>query len=245
MYVGSLVLFFFCVVLINASSSLPVLNTIVRTFDASYIGRVIKDPIPHYNKYQLWIVVFIGILFRIHSMAFHRGTQKPGKRFWMLVSLYVLVAAIFTGLTTIWISLPEWHYVLMAFAAWFGIISNAHYLWQAAIKIPKPFGTAVAHLGFGIMAIGILASGLNFSYLSNPFVFKGLFGGDGDEEKYIQLIKNKPLLVKDYVITYTNDTPHWQRQGTTTFNLSKEEVTPHPRCLLILFCYPTKRCVFQ
>ena len=205
MYVGSLVLFF-SAVLINASSSLPVLNTIVRTFDASYIGRVIKDPIPHYNKYQLWIAVFIGILSAFTVWLSYRGTQKPGKRFWMLVSLYVLVAAIFTGLTTIWISLPEWHYVLMAFAAWFGIISNAHYLWQAAIKNTKALGTAVAHLGFGIMAIGILASGLNFSYLSNPFVFKGLFGGDGDEEKYIQLIKNKPLLVKDYVITYTNDT---------------------------------------
>ncbi|HRG67070.1 MAG TPA: hypothetical protein PLV12_14725, partial [Saprospiraceae bacterium] len=74
------------------------------------------------------------------------------------------------------------------------------------LRNARAMGAALAHLGFGIMAVGILASGLNFSYLSNPFVFKGLFGGEGDEEKYIQLIKNKPLLVKDYVVTYEADT---------------------------------------
>ena len=92
-----------------------------------------------------------------------------------------------------------------------------------------------------VFSIGILASGLNFSYLSNPFVFKGLFRRRWRWRKIHQLIKNKPLLVKDYVITYTNDTligkaRHYDIQ------FKQEEVTPHPRCLLIL-CYPTKRCI--
>lgn len=205
MYVGSLILFF-SALLINASSSLPVFNTIVRAFDPTYIGRVIKDPIEHYNKYQLWISVFVSMFSGAAVWFSYRGVQKPTRALGLRLAAYGALAMALTWLTTLWIALPEWHHLLMAATAWFTIVSNAHYLLDAAIKNTKALGTAIAHFGFGIMAIGILASALNFSYLSNPFVFRGLFGGEGDEEKYIQLIKNKSLLVKDYVVTYTNDT---------------------------------------
>lgn len=205
MYVGGLVLFF-SALLINASSSLPVFNTIIRYFDPSYIGRVIKDPIAHYNKYQLWISVFIALFSAITVWLQYKNSEQP-KQKWMVQILFYLVGSVLlTWLTSLWIQLPEWHYLLMAATAWFTVIANGHYLIDAMARNAKAMGAALAHVGFGIMAIGILASGLNFSYLSNPFVFKGLFGGEGDEEKYIQLIKNKPLLVKDYVVTYEADT---------------------------------------
>lgn len=205
MYVGSLILFF-SALLINASSSLPVLNTILRYFDPSYIGRVIKDPIAHYNKYQLWISIFIGLFSAITVWLKYKNSEPVKKKWLVRISVYTAAAVLLTWLTSLWIQLPEWHYLLMGATAWFTIVANGHFLIEALTRNLRAMGAALAHVGFGIMAIGILASGLNFSYLSNPFVFKGLFGGEGDEEKYIQLIKNKPLLVKDYVVTYEADT---------------------------------------
>ncbi|HRF42278.1 MAG TPA: cytochrome c biogenesis protein CcsA, partial [Saprospiraceae bacterium] len=61
LFIGSLVLLF-SALLITASTSLPVFNKIMESFNPAYVGRVITDPIPHYNKYQLWIGIFIGLL---------------------------------------------------------------------------------------------------------------------------------------------------------------------------------------
>ncbi|MFN6062872.1 MAG: hypothetical protein ACK49K_06250 [Bacteroidota bacterium] len=58
---GSLVLFFSSV-LIAGSTSLPVYNKIRQIFEPTYLGSVITDPIPHYNKYQIWIALFVIIL---------------------------------------------------------------------------------------------------------------------------------------------------------------------------------------
>ena len=99
MYVGSLVLF--SAVLINASSSLPVLNTIVRTWCQLH-GKGDQRPIPALQQIPTLDRCLYWYPFRIHRYGFPTEVRKkPGKRFWMLVSLYVLVAAIFTGLTTI------------------------------------------------------------------------------------------------------------------------------------------------
>ncbi|MBK8699165.1 MAG: cytochrome c biogenesis protein CcsA [Saprospiraceae bacterium] len=205
MYVGSLVLFF-SAVLINSASSLPVFNAIMRYFDAGYIGKVIRDPIEHYNKYQLWIAVFTGLLSGLSVWLFYRISEIQWRPLITRLSFHMLVAVILTWLTSLWISLPQWHFYLLGFASWFTVSSNAEYLIRHARNHTKMTASAISHMGFGIMAVGILASGLNFSYLSNPFVFKGLFGGDGDEEKYVQLIKSKPLLIKDYIVTYERDT---------------------------------------
>ena len=61
MFIGSLVLLF-STVLISGATSLPVFNSIVSYFNPDFVGRVINDPVPHYNKYQLWIGVFISFL---------------------------------------------------------------------------------------------------------------------------------------------------------------------------------------
>ena len=58
-------------------------------------------------------------------------------------------------------------------------------------KNTKALGTAVAHLGFGIMAIGILASGLNFGYLVIPLYLKACLE-DGDEENTSSSSKTSP-----------------------------------------------------
>jgi cytochrome c-type biogenesis protein CcmF len=204
MYIGSLVLMF-SGILINGSSSLPVYNKIARYFDPTFIGNVLKDPIEHYNKYQLWIAVLIGIFSAFTVWLNYRSDNINRINFAKKIAIYSVLSALMTYATTLWISLPMFQHVLMAFASWFTIFSNGHYLVDQAKINTKGMSAAVSHLGFGIMAIGILASGLNFSNISNPFMFKGLFD-KGEEDKYVQLIKGSPLIAKNYLITYEKDT---------------------------------------
>jgi len=88
------------------------------------------------------------------------------------------------------------------------------------------------------MVIGILASGLNQkSISSNPFVFKGMFT-DEDIEKYVQLIKGKPLFSQGYFITYESDTLIGQERRYS-INFKKlndslrvlDEITLHPNAV--------------
>jgi cytochrome c-type biogenesis protein CcmF len=205
MYVGSLVLMF-SGLLINGSSSLPVYNKIRRYFDPAFIGNVLKDPIDHYNKYQLWIAIFIGLLSGIAVWLQYRSEAIKKN---ILLKKFVIFTLLSCGLTVAlcyWINLPFYQHKIMAFASWFAIVSNAAYLIDQLKVNTKGIAAAVSHFGFGLMSIGILASGLNFTNLSNPFMFKGLFGGEGEEEKYIQLIKGSPLMVKNYIVNYEKDT---------------------------------------
>lgn len=205
MYIGTLVLLL-SGVLINASSSLPVFNSIASYFDKGYVGRVIQNPIEHYNKYQLWIAVFVAFLSGISIWFQYRTITSLKKKVFISFGLHAAIAIILTVLTTLWIVLPQWFHYVMAFTMWFTISSNIEFLIRGFKHNAVSISSAIAHVGFGLMGIGILSTGLNHKYLSDPFIFKGLFADEGGEEKYVQLIKEKPLLIKDYLITYTSDT---------------------------------------
>jgi cytochrome c-type biogenesis protein CcmF len=204
MFVGSLVLLFSSV-LINGASSLPVYNKLMRYLDPSFVGNVLKDPIDHYNKYQLWIAVFIGLLSASGIWLQWRTTASKLSQFWVKIAIHLGFACLLTWLTTYWINLPSYQHIIMAITSWFTVSSNLHYLSSKFRHDAKGVASSTAHMGFGLMSIGILATGLNYKHLNNPFMFKEIFEA-GDEEKYVQLIKGSPLMLKDYLVTYESDT---------------------------------------
>ncbi len=210
MFIGSLVLLF-SALLITASTSLPVLNKIIQYFNPNYVGRVITEPIPHYNKYQLWIGIFIGLLsggaqflrWRELNWSIHL------KKYLLHSGIAVALAGIMTWLTTFWINAYAWQYVLLLFAGWFTLIANLDYIVTFLHGHLKTGGSTIAHIGFGMMLIGILASGLNKRFVSvNAFVMDGLIeGGDSERLKNnILLFKGVPLPMAGYEVTYTSDT---------------------------------------
>jgi cytochrome c-type biogenesis protein CcmF len=207
MFIGSLILLFSSV-LITASSSLPVFNTIAKIFNPDYVGRVIKDPISHYNQHQHWIGVFValiaGFTIFLRYKEFSDG-EKIWKKFRIQIAAHFVLAALLTFLLSRGIELYSWQYTILAFTSFYVVVANFHYLTSVLGKDVKLGASAISHAGFGLMIIGVLGSGLNMSFLSNPFVFKGLFQ-DGDEDQYVQLIKNKPILLKDHIVTYESDT---------------------------------------
>lgn len=210
MFIGTLVLLFSALI-ITASTSLPVYNKIMTYFNPVFEGRVITDPIPHYNKYQIWIAVFIGLLSGIAQYLRYKefNFEKYASKFLLHTGIALAISALFSYLTTRWIEVSAWQYLVLLFFGWFTIVANADHLITFARGNLKAAGSFFAHIGFGLMIVGILASGLNQRVISNsPFVMEGLIEGASSEQlrRNILLFQGSPMIMGDYETTYVKDT---------------------------------------
>jgi cytochrome c-type biogenesis protein CcmF len=207
MFIGSLVLLF-SGVLITFSTSLPVINKIIGMFSPAYEGKVIQDVVGHHNKYQLWTGVFIAFLssFPLFLRYGAVNWEANKKRILLRWVLSAGVSVAFTFICSLWLTYYSWQFGLLTFAGIFTIITNLDYLFNKAKGRLKLAWASIAHVGFGMMIVGTVASGLNQKSIStNPFVFSKIFSEE-DVKKYVQLIKGKTLFSEGYLITYVSDT---------------------------------------
>ncbi len=210
MFIGTLVLAF-SAVLITFTTSIPVYNKVSEAIGKPLNLSPPVDVVAHYNKYQLWIAVFMCLLsgtamwlrYKEFSFASH------GKKIAIHLGIASVLTAIMTFLGTQWINANAWQYVLLLFAGIFTTISNGDYILFFMKNNLKAAGSAVSHLGFGLMIVGTMASGLNKLFISNnPFAQDGLIeGGDKDfYQKNILLMKDAPMTMSGYEVTYLKDT---------------------------------------
>lgn len=221
MFIGAIVLFFSAAI-IASSSSLPVFNKIITYFDPAFIGNVIEEPIPHYNKYQIWTSIFITILSGSSLFLRFRDKKWNGNRTKKILrstGIHIVAAAILCYLSSLWINYFELRYIILSFCCWFGMVASLSYMVSLGLKGLKSGAAAFSHLGFAMMVFGVIASGLNTRVIStNPFAMKGLVS-DESLSKVVTLIKDEPLFVNNYWINYTSDTIIGQFR---TFDISFE-----------------------
>lgn len=209
MFIGTLILLFSGVI-ITGSTSLPVYNKIRQFFDPMYLGSVITDPIPHYNKYQIWIAVFISFLSGLAQFMRYKepNWSKNAASFWKHSGISLGIALVLTLISYGWLKGWSWQYSILMFAGFFAVSSNLDYLLFYLRGNMKKAGASFSHVGFGLMIVGILASGLNQRIISsNPFMMQGLIEGaeDDSSRRNLLLFRGVPMKVKDYTITYTGD----------------------------------------
>lgn len=210
MFIGALILLF-SALLITGSTSLPVFNKIYRFFDPAFKGFTVTDQVEHHNKYQLWIGIFVGLLsglaqylrFREFNWAQHQ------KKYWKHLAIGVVGALILLVPAAIWIQIRAWQYFLLLFAGLFAVITNIDYIASFLKGNLKAAGSAFSHIGFGLLLVGIMASGLRKQYIStNPYVMSGLIeGAEQDAHKRnIILFKDVPMAMSGYQVEYVSDT---------------------------------------
>lgn len=209
MFIGTLVLLF-SALLITGSTSLPVFNKIVRFFDPAFKGWTVTDQVAHHNKYQLWIGVFIGLLSGLAQFLRYKefNWSKHSRNYWKHLGIGLGSALVLTVLAALWIEARAWQYLLLLFAGIFAVVSNVDYLISFLKGNLKAAGSAFSHIGFGLMVVGVLASGLNKHYISsNPYVMSGLIqGAEQDAHKRnIILFKDIPMMMSGYQVEYQED----------------------------------------
>ena len=214
MFIGTLVLMFSSV-LITFTTSIPVFNKLFDLLgsltgqDLKYLHRTSPtDAVAHYNKYQLWIGVLIGLFSGVAQFFRYRGINWENQkiRFVRSVLVSILLAGILTWLTTYWIQLFSWQYYLLLGMGYFTLFANLDYFIFYLKNNLKSAGSVISHVGFGLLIIGVIASGLNKRHISvNKFAFDGILEDD-KLGKNIVLIKGIPMIMNDYKVTYISDT---------------------------------------
>lgn len=207
MFIGALVLFFSSA-LITVSTSLPVYNKIVELFNPDHVAVTIQDQVEHHNKYQLWIAVLIGVLSGFAQLLRfkERNWKTYAPKFTKHIGASILIAGVLTYLSTLWLTIVAWQHILLLFTAIFGVIANLDYLILFIKGNLKIAGSAFAHIGFGLMIVGAIASGLNKQHISsNRFAQKGLLD-DKLLDKNVLIFKNMPMFMSGYKVTYEKDT---------------------------------------
>ncbi len=208
MFIGSLVLLM-SAVLITGATSLPVFNEIMLLFDPVWQPLGLDDPEAHHNRFQLWVAVFIGVLSA--ASQFLRWREQDFSQQLKKVSFHTglaLVGAVLLMLLTLtWIEAAPWQYKLLLVAGWFTIISNLDYLVSFARLDLKLAGSGIAHFGFGLMLIGIMASGPNQRVISkNQFLMEGLTDDEELQRTTLLLFKDTPIAMENYRMTFVGDT---------------------------------------
>ncbi len=212
MFLGSLVLLF-SAGMITASTSLPVFNKLGDTLGFEFGHLTINEPVAHYNRYQLWVGVFMG-LFTSFAHYF-RWRARGGHNMRNLLLRMAAGAAVAIGLA-VWtgslLADTGWQFTALAFAAWYTLISNLDYLATSRLSLWQRTGSVAAHAGFGIMLLGILFSGLNQHHISkNTFAMDGLLGEE-QIGKNVLLVKGLPMVINGYEVTYLSDTLQGNRR---------------------------------
>lgn len=240
MFIGSLVLLF-SAVLMTGATSLPVWNKIVQAFNPDYVGAALKDPIEHHNRYQLWIAVFIGLLTGFTQWVRYSGKTLTKKTL-THVTLAAIGAIVLTALNTLWIEVRAWQLFAFLFAGMFALVSNLDYLITVLKGNLKLAGSAVSHMGFGILLLGILSTGLGKDWISiNTFAMEGLIEGADEEalRRSVILMKDAPMPMRGFTATYTTDTMERQtrtfavnfQRRDTSGNLTGENFTLYPNVM--------------
>jgi len=204
MFIGSLVLVIssFQIVL---TTSIPVINKLFGTNLAPP-----ADVISHYNKWQMPMAIIIAILTAVaHTLKFKKNPTELIKKILIHVSISLVVSIGFYFL----FELQNWFYIGLLFAATYGIIGNG-ILMIPKLNNLKKAGASVAHIGFGILLIGVLVSSANKKVISLNNSGTAMFNGNDAKTKQenaenLFLEKGKQYRMYDYLITYVNDSMNW------------------------------------
>jgi cytochrome c-type biogenesis protein CcmF len=211
MFIGSLVLFISAVI-ITIQTSVPVFNKIFNTKHAPA-----QDVEFSYNRIQIFIAIIIGILTAITQYLKYKETSSG--YFLKKIIFPLVISFIAAGLALAFgnIHFDKYGFGYLA-AIWmavacavFAVIANLSYIWLGVKGSLKLSGPSVAHLGFGLMLLGILISSSKKETLSyNTSGIPINFGPDSKENtgENLTLVKEMRTDMGKYWVTYTNDSVH-------------------------------------
>jgi cytochrome c-type biogenesis protein CcmF len=214
MFIGSLVLFLSGFV-ITIITSLPVFNKLFADWDMfKKAFSQPEDPEFTHNQIQVFVAVVLGILTAITQYFKYKDTPKAffGKKVLIptIVSLAIALLISFFGHVNY-----DKHGLgflvaihLAIFSSVYAIIGNAGYIWLGLKGKISAAGASVAHIGFGLMLLGILISSGKKEILSwnktGIAVFQKTKAEDPAENT--TLFKGIATDMGRYMVTYVKDT---------------------------------------
>ena len=220
LFVGSLILLI-AAIQITFTTSIPVWNKLLSftglksLFNMNDIAPP-SDAIFHYNKIQVWIAIVLGVLTAV--VQFMRYKDTPRGEITKKLAVPTLVALLLTGLVAWKGTITYDKYgagfltaiYLMLFASIYAIVANFTYIFTGLKGKLKNAGASVAHIGFGMVLLGILISSAKNEVISidrMKMLNDGFFRKESKQNprENIMLPRDVPVQMGDYHVTYTGD----------------------------------------
>jgi cytochrome c-type biogenesis protein CcmF len=212
MYIGSLV-FFLAAIVISAKTSLPVFNKI---FDVKIAPP--EDAEFSHNQIQVWVAIIIGLLTAVTQYLKYKDTAR--KVFYKKLLIPTLISLALSVILSLSVGILydkkgigfEIALHIAVFCAVYAIVANAGYIWSGFNGKLKLAGASVAHVGFGMVLLGILISSSNKNTLSinttgiSPLKMKNDQDANNNPAENTTLIKGVATDMGKYMVTYTLDT---------------------------------------
>lgn len=201
LFIGSLLLLVSCIQII-AVTSVPVINAIFGT------EMVTPNAVEIYNKFQSLIAAFIALVSGFAQFFKYKRTDM--RRFFVSLGIAVVTAALFTGaivwITELYTNIP---FIFLAFCSVFTIVCNGRVLGDALQGKWKLSGSAVAHIGFGMLLLGALIAASKNKVISlnnSGMIPVKDFEKSNTPGENIILYQKEPKQMDKYTVTYLSDT---------------------------------------
>jgi cytochrome c-type biogenesis protein CcmF len=197
MFIGSLILVLSAVQVL-VGTSIPVFNKILGS---SFVPP--KDAIGFYNMYQMPIAIVIALLMAVGQYFRYKSTPdllKLSKE--ILITFMIAILLTVGGIFLFGISNPM--YVVLMLAGIYAFVANLAYI-ILYVRHIKLSGSSIAHIGFGLMLLGVLVSSAKKQVITADF--SGQMGGFDEEarKENMLLIKGEPTKLGDFLVTYEGD----------------------------------------
>jgi cytochrome c-type biogenesis protein CcmF len=229
MFVGSLLLLISALYII-VLTSLPFINKLIGT------SWAIGDNVEYvYNRIMVLVAIVLGVLTGFVQYLKYKETTR--KYVWSNLLIPTIIAVALSLALSIFGKVEYDKFGLgflvgihlALWAAIYAVITNAAYLIKVMKWKWKAAGASITHVGFGLMLIGILISSSKKELLSknvSGIAVSGLKDAKGREEdplENVTLLKDVPVKMGKYVVTYTGDSTV-ERTDKVFFNVRFIEV---------------------
>ncbi len=186
-------------------TSIPVWNKLLGVFGINSNLAPPADQVMFYTKFQLWGAVALGLLSGVGQYFWWKKIDRKT----LLNQLFVpLIAAVL--ITVILVNFAKVYnikYALLLLAGLFTAIANARILFQLVRTSPGLSGGAVAHIGMGLMIVGIMFSAgySKIVSINNTGLLYSREAGEEFNRDNLLLFVNEPRTMAGYKIEFKGE----------------------------------------
>ena len=229
MFIGSLILFLSAMYII-IFTSLPVFNMLGGSNSKKVTTG--DDPAFSYNRIEVFIAILIGLLTAVTQYLKYKTTGNAvflKKIVWpTAVALVVSVLiSVFGGIHYDKYGIGFLAAIHLAmFGAVYSVVANANYIRAGLSGKLKAAGGSIAHVGFGLMLVGILLSSAKkqvLSYNTTGITLPFSPESKQDPMENITLLKGTRTDMGKYWTTYEGNDSVDSRSRTTYFKIHFEK----------------------
>lgn len=186
-------------------TSFPAWNNLIEAFGGTSNIAIPGDQVEYFSKFQIWFAIAVGSLSAIGQFFWWKKIDRKE----LINQLFIpFVAALLIALIIVNVArVYNFGYALLLFAGLFTVFSNGKILYGILKSNPGLSGGAVAHIGVGLMLVGILfSSGYSTVVsLNNTGMLISRQLSDEFNRENLLLFVNEPREMAGYEIEYLGE----------------------------------------